>query len=88
MKNIDFGAKDFAAKAASASRAIADVGQLRAHTPPTAEEAFMVGRTLYVWVGAEKAGDDGLNCVKPTSVPSQSPGRYRRAGLALPILKK
>lgn len=88
MRNIDFSIKEFAAKAAAASTAIPNIDQLRANTPPAEGEAFMVARMLFIWVGADKTPDDGLNSVKPASVSAKSPGRYRRAGLALPQLRK
>lgn len=88
MRNLEFSVKELSAMAAAASTAIPDIDQLRANTPPAEGDAFMVARMLFIWVGADKTPDDGLNAVKPASVPAKSPGRYRRAGLAMPLLRK
>lgn len=87
MSNVNFTVKEFKAKVDAASKTIPNIDQLRSNTVPAEGDAFMVARTLFIWVGADKTPDDGLDSVKPASVSAKAPGRYRRAGLAHPLVK-
>lgn len=82
MKYIAFSVPDLMEKARTARADVLDLDQLRTITPPAEGTSFIISQMIFIWVGADKTPDDGLNSVKPKSLLSTAAGRYRRAGLA------
>jgi hypothetical protein len=76
--------KDFKSKFTSARKDVPDVPSLRQQMPPAEGSSFIVSQTLFVWKSADKTPDDGLDSIRPSAVPQEHPGRFRRVTFGIP----
>jgi hypothetical protein len=87
MNDIALNVRELSEKAKTAVD-VASLGELRAAPLPAEGKSFRVNGVIYVWAGTDKSSDDGVSSIRPTSVAPQSPGRYRRATLTFPFIRR
>jgi len=86
MKDLVLSLKEFIEKSKSARIDVDEVIRLRELSRHPDGTSFMVEKRLYVWIESDTTPHDGRSSIKPL-LSENSPGRYRRAMVGMPLIR-
>lgn len=87
MNDLALLVRELKEKVLSARRDVETLDQLRLLAIPANGTSFKISVMVYMWVAEDLTLDDGVSAVRPASVSSASPGRYRRITIRMPLTK-